>query len=591
MKCGLKVVVFVLLFGLVAAHARAQVVFQVTSVPVFASVGDPSAPLGSVSLSAGIGGTMSAGSQIFVFYGVATLLGGGATVTCSATGCAHPGNFTFSVSGTQVIINFVTDVTFSSGNSIKVGGLHFDATGGIAGTTIVAFVSAVGAVIQVPNTAAVAQTISGPSVSLSSTSLNFGNVAVGTTSSPQTVTLSNTGGGSLSISGINASPSVFVENNTCGSSVAGGSNCKIAVVFSPVGVAIVSGSLSITDNAPGSPHKVTLQGTGETGNPIPTLTTLSPAAAAVGSASLVATLNGVNFLSESVVLWNGTALPTSFVSGTELKATIPAGNMASPVAAQVAVSNPSPGGGTSNALMFDVRTPGSSPIPAGAVQTIISHSAYGGGWITRLFVANLSNASNTVTINRIDQAGTLVDSNTTVLPPGGEIDLPDGESQRSLPLTINWFAIGSQGPVIASVLFDFQGAAAPAPQNFNTAIGALASSPLAAFTAIARVTSPGGDLGLALANLNNSSNTVTIKLYDQGGLLVAQDAVTLGPYAQTAFDLTQRAAFQNLLQNTNEFDGTLQVTASDPSKPVAALVVGANQNQVFALPVTPGTAK
>jgi hypothetical protein len=233
----------------------------------------------------------------------------------------------------------------------------------------------------------------------------------------------------------------------------------------------------------------------------------------------------------------------------------------------------------------------SSPIPFAAIQTIVPHSAYGAGWISHLFVANLTNSANTVTINRIDQSGNIVNSSTSTLAAGGTEEMSDPESNRALPLTINWFAIGSQGPVIASVLFDFQGAAASTPANYNTAIGALASPPLAAFTAIARVTSPGGDLGLALANLNNASNTVTIKLYDEGGNLVAQDAVTLGAYAQTAFDLTQAAAFKDILASTNEFVGTLTATTSDPTKPVSALVVGANLNQLFSLPVVSGVAQ
>jgi hypothetical protein len=208
-----------------------------------------------------------------------------------------------------------------------------------------------------------------------------------------------------------------------------------------------------------------------------------------------------------------------------------------------------------------------------------------------LFVANLTNTANTVTINRLDQNGNVVESDAMTLGPAAMIQIADSESKRSLPLTINWFAIGSQAPVIASVLFDFQGAAAPAPVNFNTAVGALASPPLTAFTALARVTSPGGDLGLALANLNNSSNTVTVKLFDEGGNLVAQDSVTLGPFAQTAFDLTQDAAFKNILQSTNEFVGTLTAMTSPPMSPVSALVVGANLNQDFSFPVVSGVAK
>ena len=231
-----------------------------------------------------------------------------------------------------------------------------------------------------------------------------------------------------------------------------------------------------------------------------------------------------------------------------------------------------------------------SPIPPSSVQTIVPHSAYGGGWITRLFVANLTNSANTVTINRIDQSGNVVQSSTSTLAAAGTLEMADPESNRTLPLTFNWFAIGSQGAVAASVLFDFQGAAAPTPANYNTALGALASPPLTSFTALARVTSPGGDLGLALANLNNTSTTLTIKLFNQNGGLAAQDTVTLGPFAQKAFDLTQDPAFKTILQNTTEFDGTLEVTTSDTTKPVAALVVGANRNQLFSLPVTPGVA-
>jgi hypothetical protein len=589
MKRGLTMLVLFLLNGLVSAPAGAQVTFNLTSVPVFATSGDPSAPLGSVSLTAGNSATMNAGSQLFFFYQVGALLGGGASVTCSAAGCARPTNFTFAVSGNQVAITFVTDVTFNVGNSITVSGLDFNATGYMMGTQISATASAIGAVITIPAVAAVAQIISPPSVVLSPTSLNFGNELVGIASSSKTVTLSNTGGGSLNISSIAASPSVFVQNNTCGSSVAGGGNCTISVVFAPIAAGAILGSLTINDNAPGSPQTVALHGTGLNG---PTLSSLSPSTFEAGSPSIVLTVIGANFISGSVVRWNGSDLATTDVSNTILTATIPASYLASPVSALVTVFNPGPSGGIiSNPLTFSATAAGSSPIPAGAVQTVIPHSAFGGGWITRLFVANLTNSYNTVTINRINQTGILVDSRPTILPPAGEIYMADSESQRSLPLTINWFVIGSDGPVIASVLFDFQGAAAPAPVDFNTALGALASPPLWAFTALARVTTPGGDLGLALANLNISPITVTVKLFDAGGNLVAQDSVTLGPFAQTAFDLTQDAAFSSILRSTNEFVGTLTATTSDATKPVSALVVGANLNQLYSLPVVSGVPK
>jgi hypothetical protein len=108
-------------------------------------------------------------------------------------------------------------------------------------------------------------TVGGPIVSLSPTSLAFGNQAVDMTSTAQTVTLSNTGSAALSItslalSGTNASD--FDESDTCGSSLAAGANCTIAVMFTPSVTGSEAASLSIADNASGSPQTVSLSGAG-----------------------------------------------------------------------------------------------------------------------------------------------------------------------------------------------------------------------------------------------------------------------------------------------------------------------------------------
>ena len=115
----------------------------------------------------------------------------------------------------------------------------------------------------------------GARVSFSPTSLTFPQEGVGSTSSAQSVTLSNTGNSSLSISsititGINASD--FVQTNTCGSSVAVGASCTISVTFTPSAPGSRTASVSVTDNANGSPQAVTLAGTGtSTGAIVPLL--------------------------------------------------------------------------------------------------------------------------------------------------------------------------------------------------------------------------------------------------------------------------------------------------------------------------------
>ena len=115
-----------------------------------------------------------------------------------------------------------------------------------------------------PQTASLTGTGSGPAASLQPSSLSFGGQPINTTSSPKSVTLSNTGTASLSISGITTSSKFAVTSgtNACGSNLAAGSNCLIYVTFTPTATGTQSGTLSITDNASGSPQSVPLSGTG-----------------------------------------------------------------------------------------------------------------------------------------------------------------------------------------------------------------------------------------------------------------------------------------------------------------------------------------
>jgi hypothetical protein len=105
---------------------------------------------------------------------------------------------------------------------------------------------------------------SGPIVTLSPPSLSFASVVVGTTSAGKSVTLTNSGNGTLNISGIATSGDFALGTSTkpCGSTLAAGKNCKIEVTFTPTQVGARTGTLTITDNAAGSPQSVPLSGTG-----------------------------------------------------------------------------------------------------------------------------------------------------------------------------------------------------------------------------------------------------------------------------------------------------------------------------------------
>jgi hypothetical protein len=98
-------------------------------------------------------------------------------------------------------------------------------------------------------------------VLLSRTTLTFGNQKVGTTSSPRVVTITDTQGVPVNISSV-ATNGDFVQTNTCGSSVLAGGKCTISVTFTPTTTGKRSGTLTIADDASGSPQVVTLSGTG-----------------------------------------------------------------------------------------------------------------------------------------------------------------------------------------------------------------------------------------------------------------------------------------------------------------------------------------
>ena len=103
-------------------------------------------------------------------------------------------------------------------------------------------------------------------LSVTPTSLGFGNVVRGTTSTAQTLTLQNTGGGTATGIGLAFSPAVFARaaaGGTCGTTLAAGTTCTINVVFSPAAAtATVMGSVTITANVPVAGSPVSLTGTG-----------------------------------------------------------------------------------------------------------------------------------------------------------------------------------------------------------------------------------------------------------------------------------------------------------------------------------------
>ena len=107
-----------------------------------------------------------------------------------------------------------------------------------------------------------------PGVGLAPTSLDFGNQLLATTSAPMTVTLTNTGAAALTINSFAASGDFAATSTgasacpTSPATLAAGANCTINVTFTPTASGARTGTLSLTDNAGGSPQIMTLSGNG-----------------------------------------------------------------------------------------------------------------------------------------------------------------------------------------------------------------------------------------------------------------------------------------------------------------------------------------
>ena len=221
------------------------------------------------------------------------------------------------------------------------------------------------------------------------TPLATGNIILSGTSAPN---LSSTNLGTLTETGsaaltyiqqpsnalINTMIAPAITLNACGS---GAALPTVTVALTTPAGATLSGTLSATtSNTTGlatfSNLAVNLAGTytltatspGLTSgvsssfiiyNPAPITTSISPFSANAGAAGFIMTVNGTNFVTTSVVYFAGTALTTTYVSATQLTATVPAGLLTTAGTYNITVVNPAisgVGGGTSNAQVFTVIT-------------------------------------------------------------------------------------------------------------------------------------------------------------------------------------------------------------------------------------------
>ena len=191
----------------------------------------------------------------------------GMGVTLSNPGTATLTSIVISITGTNPTDFTETNncsATLDAGSTCSINVVFDPSATGALGATLSVADNATGS----PQTVALTGTgtaAAAPVATLSPNPVPFGNQTTGTTSAASTVTLSNTGNASLTISSITiggANPSDFAKTTTCGSTLAAGSNCTISITFTPASAASYAATLSVADSATGSPQTTALTGTG-----------------------------------------------------------------------------------------------------------------------------------------------------------------------------------------------------------------------------------------------------------------------------------------------------------------------------------------
>jgi len=230
------------------------------------------------------------------------------------------------------------------------------------------------------------------------------------------------------------------------------------------------------------------------GNPVPTITTISPSSAVVGTAAgFTLTVNGMNFLATSMVNFGGTTPTTTFVSSTQLTAAIPAAAIASAGTVAVIVTNPAPGGGSSNMMSFAINSE-TNQIPT---------------------ISSLDPSCAPVGT----QAFTLAVMGTNFVPSSvirwNGKDLPTTLNGGPLMAQIPANDIATAGTTTVTVFNPAPGGGASNPVSFNIAAGgvgptALAVDPSGKFAYVANEGCPDAFAGnVSMYVINSTNGTLT----------------------------------------------------------------------------------
>jgi len=266
-------------------------------------------------------------------------------------------------------------------------------------------------------------------------------------------------------------------------------------------------------------------------NPTPTITSISPTGTVAGSASFGLTINGTNFVAASRINFGGSAAATFFVNSTQLTATIPASSVASTGTPAVTVTNPAPGGGTSNAIDFPVTSAATS---APMINFLFPSCVPAG----EQFINQFFNSEN----NQLSVGGLNFEASSVVRWNGSDrpTTLDPNSQNMGLIAQISASDIASAGTAAVTVFNPPPGLGASNSLTFTIMIGtvnpqSIAVDPAGKFAYVANVGCSGEAGYVSMYTINPTTGVLASIGPPAASLDATANSVTVDPLGKFAY--------------------------------------------------------
>ena len=359
---------------------------------------------------------LNTGSATVAVQNPANASGGGGTSTTATLSIVNPTPTITSLSPnnklatTQAFTMTVNGTGFVTGTTVAWNGSNRPTTY-ISATQVTAAITA--ADIAAAGTAVVSVTnpTPGGGTASSNFSITQNPAPTATTIAPAQVTAGSSAF-TLTVTGTNfVSNSAVLWNGALRATTYGSATSLTAAITAADVANAGTASVTVLTPAPGGGTSGAVAFTiNPPPNPVPTLIAITPDGAVAGGLAIALTATGTNFVQSSSVLVNGTPRPTTYVSATSLAAQITAADIATSGTLNIAVNNPSPGGGVTNALPFTVQ---STPNPVPTLTSLNPSSVNSGSAAFPIAITGTGFVQNSqVTWNGTALATTYVSATT-----------------------------------------------------------------------------------------------------------------------------------------------------------------------------------